>query len=445
LLSVQQATGRSGARQYGIRGVAEQTIFAFFSGTMTGTPPAPRILHADCDAMFCAVARLVDPEGAGKAEYLIVGGRRGSRGVVLSASYEARALGVRSGMPITRAERLCPGAVFAPVPRGVIGEKSREVREVLEEWAPVVEPASVDEFYLSLDGTEALYRHEPLERTAHRIRDDVLARTGMTVSFGGGSNRLIAKLAVERAKPRPGGSGGGTGVHIVPPGAEGEFVAGLDLSAIPGIGPRFTESLHRKGLVRAADVLPFEVEILQHWFGARTGRWLYDRVRGVGRATVEGGGDAKSVSRESTFAEDLETDYELETRLVGLTAKVCRDLRSSGLRARTVTVKLRDFDFRTRSASRTLADPVSSDRAILPVAQGLFHDLRERRRVPARLLGVGFSHLGDDAPARQLGLFGDPAPVETERDRTVAAMVDRIRGRWGTEAIGPARLVEPEE
>lgn len=404
---------------------------------------APRILLADCDAMFCEVARLVDPEGAGRARCLIVGGRRGSRGVVLSASYQARDFGVRSGMPIARAERLCPEAVFAPVPRGACGEKSREVRAVLSEWAPVVEPASIDEFYLSLDGTEALYRHEPLADTAHRIRNDVLARTGLPVSFGGGTNRLVAKLAVDIAKPRPGTEG--TGVFIVPPGGEAEFVAQLDLVAIPGVGPRFAESLHRKGLTRAADVLPFDAETLQAWFGARTGRWLHDRVRGIARATVQGRAEAKSVSRETTFAEDIDEHDALETRLVGLVSHVCTDLRSGGLRARTVTVKLRDFDFRTRSASRTLDAPVSSDRAILPVAQALLMDLRARRRVAARLLGVGLSHLGDTDVAGQLGLFGEGPAVESDRDRRVASTVDRIRKRYGSEAIGPARLIPPAE
>ena len=131
-----------------------------------------RILHADCDQMFVAVARLVDPEGAGRAPRLVVGGRRGERGVVCSASYEVREFGVRSGMPIAQAERLCPDAVFAPVPRKECGIKSREVYQVLQEWSPVVEPASIDEFYLDLSGTEALYRHEPLAETAARIRDD---------------------------------------------------------------------------------------------------------------------------------------------------------------------------------------------------------------------------------------------------------------------------------
>jgi DNA polymerase IV len=396
------------------------------------------ILLADCDAMFCAVARLVDPDVAGRASVLIVGGRKGGRGVVCSASYEAREFGVRSGMPIAQAERLCPGATFVPVPCGACGEKSREVQLVLEEWAPVVEQASIDEFYLGLAGTEALYRHEPLEATARRMRQDVLERTGLSVSFGGGTNRLIAKLAVEFAKPRPGT--GATGVFVVPPGGEGAFMEGLDLAAIPGIGPRFSAALRRRGLIHVRDALGLDRGTLALWFGPRTGAWLHDRVRGISRATVQERAEQKSVSRERTFEEDLGTDEALETQVVRLATMVCQDLRGNGLAARTVTLKLRDHDFRTRQASQTLAGPVRTERHVVPVALDLLRKLRRDRRVPARLLGVGLSQLASGSGQVQLGLFGAAPEVETARDRRVAETVDRITGKFGREAIRPARL-----
>jgi DNA polymerase-4 len=401
-----------------------------------------RILLADCDAMFVAVARMVDPEGAGRTPLLVVGGRRGGRGVVCSASYEARGFGVHSGMPIGQAERLCPAATFVPVPRHEVGAKSREVKAVLAEWSPVVEPASVDEFYLGLDGTEALYRHEPLAATAARIRQDVVARTGLTVSIGGGTNRLIAKLAVERAKPRPGTSG--TGIFIVAEGGEADFVAGLDLSDLPGVGPRFADALRRHGLVRVRDALPIDRGTLAGWFGPRTGAWLHDRIRGISRSAVMARSEAKSVSRESTFHVDLETDDALETELVRLVTRVCHDLRSDGLRARTITVKLRDFDFRTRQASRTLETAVSTDRAVLPVARDLLRRLREERRTGARLLGVGFTQLSPGELPAQLGLFPEAAvSPESARDRAVARTVDRIQERFGSQAIRPALLANP--
>src|SRR4051812_32541817 len=161
-----------------------------------------RILLADADAFFVAVARLVDPEGAGREPLLIVGGTRESRGVVCSASYETRQYGVRSAMSLAHALRLCPDALCVSVPGRACGEKRREIRAVLERFPPVVEAGSIDEWYLDLAGTEALYR-EPLEVTAARLRHEVRAATGLSVSLGGGTSKLIAKLAVERAKPRP--------------------------------------------------------------------------------------------------------------------------------------------------------------------------------------------------------------------------------------------------
>ena len=173
---------------------------------MPDQPAAPRqILLADADAFFVAVARLVDPDGAGKAPLLIVGGAAGSRGVVCSASYETRKFGVRSAMPISRALRLCPDAMCVPVPRRACSAKHREIREVLERFTPHVQGASIDEWYLDLAGTERLYAGAPLETLAHRIRTSVAEATGMTVSIGGGTSKLVAKLAVERAKPKPDG------------------------------------------------------------------------------------------------------------------------------------------------------------------------------------------------------------------------------------------------
>src|SRR5258707_10403383 len=159
--------------------------------------PNRRILLADADAFFVAIARLADPEGAGRVKLLIVGGSRNSRGVVCSASYEARQFGVRSAMPIARALRLCPDAMCVPIPRRACSEKSSEIRQVLERFSPIVEGASIDEWYLDLTGTERVYHDEPLDRTAQRMRKAVAVATGLSVSIGGGTNKLVAKLAVE--------------------------------------------------------------------------------------------------------------------------------------------------------------------------------------------------------------------------------------------------------
>ncbi|HEV2672137.1 MAG TPA: DNA polymerase IV, partial [Gemmatimonadales bacterium] len=236
-----------------------------------------RILLADADAFYVAVARSVDPEGAGKATLLIVGGSRDSRGVVCSASYETRKFGVRSAMPIARALRLCPNATCVPVPFKACIKESAEIREALLEFAPIVEGASIDEWYLDLTGTEGVYHHEPLETTAQRIRAGVKEATGLTLSIGGGTNKLIAKMAVDRAKP----SRDGNGVLIIEPGAEEAFLRSCTLADIPLVGPKFQARLAAHGLITVEDLLAQDLASLQAWMSKREAAWLWNRVHGV--------------------------------------------------------------------------------------------------------------------------------------------------------------------
>jgi DNA polymerase-4 len=401
-----------------------------------------RILLADADAFFVAVARMVDPDGAGKEPLLIVGGTRESRGVVCSASYEARKFGVKSAMPISRALRLCPRAMCVPVPRRACGEKSREIRAVLERFAPLVEGASIDEWYMDLGGTEGLYEHETLATTAQRIRAEVVKQTKLSVSIGGGTTKLVAKLAVERAKPKPGT--GATGVHVVEPGDEGRFLETFDLAEVPMIGPRFQERLAKLGMKKVPDVLQYDVPTLSQWIGQREAEWLYNRVRGIDHGEVESHADAKSISRDETFSADINDDDGLGRELLALVTRAAADLRADGLTARTITVRIRDHDFKTRQASRTLPRPVISDRVILEVAHALLAKLRAARRVPARLIGVGLSSLMTDATADQLTLFQtrEAKTEETERDRLLARTIDRVRAKFGDRGILPARLVD---
>ncbi len=399
-----------------------------------------RILLADADAFFVAVARMEDPDGIGQEPLVIVGGSPGSRGVVCSASYETRRFGVRSGMPIARAMRLCPRAVCVPVPRGACSRRSREVRAVLERFTPIVEAASIDEWYLDMGGTEALYRGESLADTAMRMRDEIARQTGLSVSFGGGTTKLIAKLAVELAKPRPGNDA--TGVHVVPAGEEGAFMHRFELGDIPLVGPRFRQRLERHGLKTVPDVLAHDLATLRGWLGERAGSWLYDRVQGIDEGEVSTGDQQKSLSREDTFPEDIAADAELERELLRLVVRVTGDLRDDGLVARTVTVKLRDYDFTTRQASRTLPIRVSTDRVIFGVARELLRKLRRARRVGARLLGVALSSLGDDPEGEQLALFqtGGGSDVESERDRALARAVDSLRLKYGRDVVLPGKL-----
>ena len=390
----------------------------------------------DCDSFFVQVARMEDPEGVGKEPLLLVGGR-GDRGVITSASYAAREYGVRSGMPTRRARQLCPEAVVVPVPRGACVERSRAVRAVLEELSPVVQAASIDESYLDLTGTERMLKGEELAATADRIRRVVRARTEVAVSVGGGTQRVVAKVATRLAKP--------DGVHVVRPGGEAAFMAQFRLEKLPGIGPAFLAQLKKKGLTTCAEAAAVEREWLARWFGPGRGAWLWERVRGIDASEVDARDRRKSISSERTFFADIDDDDELERRLLELSCSVGGQLRAKELRARTVTVKLRDFDYRTRQAGGTQPEGVETDQAIFAVAASLLHGLRHRRRAPSRLLGVGVSNLVRQVPAEQLEFFGGVAKLETERDRTIARAVDRIRDRYGREAVRPARVLDGPE
>ena len=396
-----------------------------------------RILLVDADAFFVAVARMVDPDGAGKAPLLIVGGAPGSRGVVCSASYETRKFGVRSAMPISRALRLCPDAMCVPVPGSACRRKHREIRAVLEQFAPIVQAASIDEWYLDLGGTEALYKNESLASVAARIRDAVKAETSLSVSIGGGTTKLVAKLAVERAKPKPGT--GATGVYVVQPGGELEFMRALELADIPGVGPKSKLRLAERGLRTVEDVLALDHAALSRLVGERDAEWLAQRVRGIDEAEVAERDVAKSISRDETFDTDLHDDLLLDGELTELVGRAGAELRDEGLTTRTITVRIRDKDFTTRQASRTVDEALASDRAIFAVARELLRKLRKARRVPARLLGVALSNFTPPAP-KQLALFPSQAPpLETAKDREVSRAVDAVRARFGRAAIAPGR------
>jgi DNA polymerase IV len=401
--------------------------------------PAPaaaprRILLLDCDMFFVQVAKLEDPEDVGRADLLIVGGRADGRGVVASASYAARAFGVRSAMPTSQALRLCPDARVVPVPREACGRIHRRIHEVLERFTPVVEAASIDEFYLDLSGTERLYGGETLEATARRIQQRVWEDTRIAVSIGGGTQRLIAKLAVERAKPG--------GVHIVPAGSEAAFVERLALAEIPGVGPVFAETLRRRGLRTVRDALVYDEKSLCLWLGEGRGRWLFRRIRGMDETPVAARSETKSISHERTFAEDIHSLDALQARLLPLAVDLGTELRKNGWRARTVTVYVRDRDFRDRQISRTLGDPVESDRAITRAALAQLQELWRRRGIGVRLIGLALSNLVSAGAQEQMRLEGIAPPQEDDRDRSLARAADRLRERFGKEALLAGRQLE---
>jgi DNA polymerase-4 len=269
--------------------------------------------------------------------------------------------------------------------------------------------------------------------TARRIRETVLAETEISVSVGGGTNRLIAKLATRPAKPG--------GVFVVDPGEEGAFVSGLRLSDLPGVGPALLKVLEDKGLTTVAQALAVEEDWLERWLGERRARWLRARMEGRGSSDVVHGESRKSISAERTFGRDIDDDDELRRRLLRLTVGVTGTLRHKGFRARTVTVKLRDGDFTTRQRSHTFPEPVESDAVVYPVARELLDDLRRKRRVGARLLGVGLSNLVEGPSVSQMGFFEAEEPHETERTRALNEAVDGLRGRFGRDAVLPGGIV----
>ena len=337
---------------------------------------------------------------------------------------------------MSQALRLCPTAMCVPVPGKACRIKHREIRTVLERFSPVVQSASIDEWYLDLAGTESVYEHAPLDTIAHRIRDAVIAETSMTVSIGGGTSRLIAKMAAERAKPKTGANG----VHIVGAGGELDFMRLLMLAEIPGIGPKATARLAERGLRSVEDVLALDDAALARLVGPRDSEWLARRVRGVDSGEVATEREAaKSISRDDTFPTDINDDLLLEGELTALVGRAAGDLRGHELKARTVTVRIRDKDFTTRQASRTVDEALQSDRAIFIVARELLSKLRKARRVPARLLGVALSNF-TQPPAKQLALFGEQNKLlETEKDRAVSRAMDAVREKFGRGAIAPGR------
>jgi len=255
-------------------------------------------------------------------------------------------------------------------------------------------------------------------------------------------------MAVELAKPKPGTLA--DGVRAITPGDEIAFLGQRKLAELPMVGPRFAVKLERLGLVMVADAQAWSQPQLVERLGDRAGEWLFKRIRGIDESVVSQRDAQKQVSRETTFARDLHDDDVVEREILRLAVRVATDLRRQALKARTITVKLKDADFRTRSAQRTLARPIESEQSVARAAKALLRGLRKRRRVGVRLLGIGLSHFGDDLPApTQLGLFPVPMslplpdePIEGDKERALTRALDRIRDRFGSAAILPARLVD---
>ena len=385
---------------------------------MTGEP----ILHVDLDAFYASVEVLKDPSLAGRP--VVVGGP-GPRGVVMSASYEARARGLRSAMPSLRARRLCPDAVFVPPDFEAYRAYSNRFREVLLSYTPSVEPLSLDEAFLDVRGAVRLFGQPP--EIGRRIREDIRLDLGLTASVGVAPVKLIAKLASTRAKP--------DGLLVVPVGHMLEFLHPLPADTLWGIGEKTADTLARLGIRTIGELAATPPVILERVLGEHQAAGLHDLAMGRDRRDVVPFEAPKSVSHEETYPRDLDAPDEILRELLSLSHRVAARLRSDGYRARTVTVKLRLPSFSTLTRSRTVPSPTDLASDLFHVARELFLALPEGRR-RFRLLGVAATGLVPSG-AQQVALVRQGRWSEAER------ALDRVTKRYGPGAAVPAALLSP--
>lgn len=388
----------------------------------------PLYFHVDMDAFYISVELLQRPELRGRP--VVVGGARDARGVVASASYEARRFGVHSAMPTRTAARLCPEAVFLPPRFDLYREYSSRVEAVLHEFSPRVEMASVDEAYLDLSGCRRL--HGPPLAAAQKLRETVLQRTGLPCSIGAAGSRMVSKVASDWAKPR--------GLLWILPGEEAAFLAPLPVGKLPGVGRVTAESLAHIGIYRVADLQRTSDELLRQ----RVGSWgppLRQRALGIDRRDDSRGAgtaafvvnddseDGHSISHEITFAQDTDDLDQLQRALARMVEKVGSRLRHQQRFARTLHLKLRDSGFQTITRAVTLAEPTQLDSILLAQARTLFA-AHYRAGTEVRLLGFGVTGL--QASSGQLNLM-----EAEQRQRWSQALdaVDAVRQRFGAGAV----------
>jgi DNA polymerase-4 len=406
---------------------------------MPETPAGRVILHLDMDAFYAAIETLDDPALAGKP---VIVGHRGRRGVVSTCSYEARRFGVRSAMPSVTAERLCKDAIWVPVRMERYVEVSRRLRRVFEEATPMVEPLSIDEAFLDLTGVvregRPVLTLEDGRRVARWLKDRVRGQEGLSCSVGVAPNKYLAKVASDLEKP--------DGLVLLPLDAIPERLWPLAVTRLWGVGPKTAARLEAAGLRTVGDVARQPVARLVTLAGESWGPHLHDLAHGRDERLVDVAREAKSISEERTYTDDLTDPDAIDRALLERAEGVARELRREGLLARTVRLKVRTGDFTTWTRARTLAAPTDLTEAIVGAARDLFRERIRLGRRGVRLLGVGVDGLLPAAPApggapraaTQGGLFTDP---DEERARRAARASDAVRERLGDDAITRARLL----
>lgn len=377
--------------------------------------PARAILHVDMDAFYASVEVLDRPALRGRP--VLVGGSPRQRGVVAACSYEARKFGVHSAMPMSRALRLCPQAVLLPVRMSRYVEISRQIHRIFHAYTPDVEPISIDEAFLDVTGCITLFGSP--EEIGRKIKIEIREKTGLAASVGVAPNKFLAKLASDLDKP--------DGFCVITEENKQHVLDPLPVSRIWGIGKVTDRALQAAGIRTIEQLRTAPAYLLGQVFGNHV-ESVFLLARGIDGRRVEPFSEAKSLSAEETFPDDIGDRQTLFGILIHQVEEVAQRLRAEKMQARTLTIKCRYGDFRTITRSITLEEPTNTTAVLLDEAEGLFGKWYRTSAAPLRLLGFGVSGLAAEGSGRQLLLFADP---EEEKQRKVDCAFDQIRQKYG--------------
>ncbi|MCH7908533.1 MAG: DNA polymerase IV [Candidatus Hydrogenedentes bacterium] len=380
-----------------------------------------RILHIDMDAFFASVEQVLNPSLRGKP-LIIGGGKQDTRGVVSTASYEARVFGVHSAMPIVEARRLCPHGIFMRGSFAAYKEASDRVRGILETVSPSVQMASIDEAYVDVSGSQRLFGGD--DAIADYIKSAIRRETQLPCSVAITPNKLVSKVGSDEAKP--------DGYLRVDAGDEQTFLAPLSIRKLPGAGPKICERLESLGLTTVGELATVPLDLLMKNFG-QTGYALQRTARGISTSEVVPERVPKSIGRETTFEKDLADWERIEQILSYLTERTTYALREKGMEARRVTLKVRHSDFSTHTYAKTLREPTTLDVDIVGALRELLPKGKVRR-ARVRLIGITLSLLTHNQ--HQLHLFGR---ADSEKWERVLERVDAMRDRHGFECLRSAK------
>ncbi len=384
---------------------------------------ALEIMHIDMDAFFAAVEQLDNPELKGKA--VIIGGvGLNNRGVVSTASYEARKYGVHSAMPIVEARRLCPKGIYLPGRHQRYSEVSRKIFDIFHDYTPLVEGISIDEAFLDITGCHRLFGDSMT--IGKKIKKDIQERLGLTASVGLAYNKFLAKLASGMDKP--------DGFFIINKDSVDEILEPLSVSKIWGVGKKTEEILKKRGINKIADLKKLSLNELEATFG-KMGTQLYYLSRGIDNRNVEVGSEIKSISHEETFQEDINDRNQILSCLLRMSSKVSRRLRQHGFDGNTIFIKVRYGDFTTYTRRLTIFSSTNDTDEIYKTGIRLL-ERENLLRKPIRLLGIGVSNISKESP-KQLSLFNDKI-----KEDKLSKTIDGLKDKFGNGSVMRARNLD---